>query len=60
MKYDRFEEENFNIDCLSITKRLDNLNYSRWHFFIIACLGPSKISSKIKNFFRCYVDFRWI
>lgn len=57
MKYDHFEEENFNIDCLSITKRLDNLNYSKWHFFIIACLGPSNFLLKSEIFFRCDLDF---
>ena len=43
MKYDEFEEENFNIDTLSITKRLDTLKYSRWHIFIIICLGVTWI-----------------
>lgn len=41
MKYDEFDRDNFNNDTLSITKRLDNLKSSKWHIFIIACLGIS-------------------
>lgn len=39
MKYDEFEEENFSFDTLSITKRLDNLPFQKWHYFVILCLG---------------------
>jgi MFS family permease len=39
MKYDEFEEENFNVDTLAITRRIDNLQYGKWHLFVILCLG---------------------
>jgi len=36
MKNDELSHENLS---LSITKRLDNLKYSKWHIFMIICLG---------------------
>ena len=61
MKYDEFAEENFNIENLSITTRLDNLKYSKWHLFVIGCLGsPLIFSRQIHDFIRSHMDFSWL
>ena len=43
MKYDDFSSATLSPDSLAITKRLDNLKYSKWHLFIITCLGTTWI-----------------
>jgi len=35
MKYDEFEEENFNVDTLAITRRIDNLQYGIYLSFFV-------------------------
>lgn len=39
MQYEEFEEEQAKSENLSITQRLDGLKLSKWHKFIIICLG---------------------